>query len=153
MYSLSLSFYHLLSKFANSLDPDDRPTFRRAWSGANKPANIQSGKRMSYLFASDAHNTLGILVYLKEKKISDKYHISTFSSMCMQCAVSSMCQPAQFKLNCQRTHFYHILVLRCPGSVSPIYRSYMVNTSLDGRFLACSACMRKRTSLQDWPST
>ena len=48
-------------------------------------------------FASDAHDTLGILIYLKEKKISNKYTCTTnliFSSRCMQCAVLSMCQPA-----------------------------------------------------------
>ena len=52
---------------------------------------------------------LGIFIYFKGKKISDKYHKSTFSSRCMQCAVSSMCQPAQFKLNCQRTQHNFII--------------------------------------------
>ena len=80
--SLSLSFYHLLSKFANSLDPDDGRRF----------AGPDLGQTSIPIVAS-----LGTLIYLKEKKISDKYHKSTFSSRCMQCSVSSMCQPAQFK--------------------------------------------------------
>ena len=87
--ALSLSFYHLLSKFADSLDPDDRRRFAGPDLGQT---------RIPYLFAS-----LGTLIYFKEKKISDKYHESTFSLRCMQCSVSSMCQPAQFKLDCQRT--------------------------------------------------
>ena len=48
-------------------------------------------KRM-FDFASDAHDTPGILIYLKEKKISNKYTCTT--SRCMQCAVLYMCQPA-----------------------------------------------------------
>ena len=56
--------------------------------------------RMSDLFAS-----AGYTHNLKVKKISDKYHKSTFSSRCTQCAVSFMCQPAQLKLNCLLSYF------------------------------------------------
>ena len=34
-------------------------------------------------------------LYLKERKISDKYHKSSFSLRCMQCIISSMSEPAR----------------------------------------------------------
>ena len=43
---------------------------------------------------------LGILIIS-----TDKYHKSTFSSRCMQCTVSFMCQPARLKLKCLLSHF------------------------------------------------
>ena len=82
---------------------------------------------MSDLFVSDEHNTLRILIYLKEKKISDKYHKSTFSSRCMQCAVSSMCQPAQFKLTVNGHNFIIVWYLDEPAQMCTLKTPFIAH--------------------------